>query len=237
MSISLKGKRVLITGSTDGLGRLLAIELSKQGAFVTVHGRDEEKITDILAELSGEGHSSVLCDFNNAQSVITEMQKVDELDILINNAGMWQEGDTIDLSPQDIPNLVNSNLTGMLLTTRVLLPTLLKSSFSQVLNVSSVAGVEIPSDYYHTVYSSLKWGVQAFSEALAKEFDNKNMRVMGYYPGGMETDFFKKVGMDYEKHEPWMLNPNESVEAMVFMLTRNPKVNVKRLDLINHLQQ
>lgn len=79
--------------------------------------------------------------------------------------------------------------------------------------------------------------MQAFSEALAKEFDNKNLRVMGYYPGGMATNFFKKANMPYKQVEPWMFDPQESVDAMIFMLTRNPKINIKRLDLINHLQK
>ena len=59
---------------------------------------------------------------------------------------------------------------------------------------------------------------------------------MGYYPGGMETELFKKAGIGYKKHEPWMFDPQESVDAILFMLTRDPKLNIKRLDLINHLQ-
>ncbi|HRI05574.1 MAG TPA: SDR family NAD(P)-dependent oxidoreductase [Candidatus Dojkabacteria bacterium] len=232
----LKEKKVLVTGSTSGLGKELAIELSKLGCKIIVHGRNQDRIDGVMKLLDGEGHSFVMCDFNNETDLIKEMGGLGGLDILINNAGMWQEGDTIDILPEDIPTLTNSNLTGAILTTRLLLPSLLKSDFSQILNVSSVAGVEIPSGYYHTVYSALKWGVQAFTEALAKEFDGKNLRVMGFYPGGMETEFFKKVGMDYATHEPWMFDSKESVEAIIFMLTRNPKVSVKRMDLINHLQ-
>lgn len=237
MGFSLEGKRVLVTGSSDGLGRLLANELASKGALVTVHGRSEEKVDSVLKELEGEGHSSLVCDYERPSEVIDRLKKINDLDILVNNVGMWQEGSTVEVSPEVIPKLVNSNLTGALLTTRVLLPILLNSEFSQIVNVSSIAGVEIPSGYYHTIYSAVKWGVQAFSESLAKEFDGKNLRVMGYYPGGMETEFFKKVGMDYDKHEPWMFDPIESVESIMFMLTRNPKVSVKRMDLINHLQQ
>ena len=57
-----------------------------------------------------------------------------------------------------------------MLVTRALLPVLKKSEFGQIVNVSSIAGVEIPEGYYHTIYSATKFGVQAFSEALAKEF-------------------------------------------------------------------
>lgn len=234
--MDLNGKKALITGASSGLGRLLAIELAKRGSKVTVHGRSRERVESVVKELEGSGHGSIVCDFNNSVEVIKAMKDVNELDILINCSGMWQEGNTVDINPEDIPLLVSANLTGTLLATRLLLPALLKSDFSQIVNVSSVAGVEIPSGYFHTVYTSLKWGVAAFSEALAKEFDDENIRVMGYYPGGMETDFFKKVGMDYMKHEPWMFDPKESVDAIMFMLTRSKKVSVKRMDLINHLQ-
>lgn len=77
--------------------------------------------------------------------------------------------------------------------------------------------------------------MQGFSEATAKEFEGKNLRVMGYYPGGMGTKLFFKAGESYKDNEPWMFDPEESVEAIIFMLTRNEKVNIKRLDLINQL--
>jgi meso-butanediol dehydrogenase/(S,S)-butanediol dehydrogenase/diacetyl reductase len=112
---------------------------------------------------------------------------------------------------------------------------LLQSDFAQIINVSSVAGVEIPQDYYHVIYSAAKFGMQGFSEALAKEFFNKNLRVTGFYPGGMETNLFTKAGMDYKKHEPWMFNPQESVDAILFALKQDKKVSIKRMDLINQM--
>lgn len=158
------------------------------------------------------------------------------MDILINNAGIWEEGDTLDITPERIIELTHVNLLAPLLISRTLLPVLLKAEFGQIFNTVSIAGVEIPAGYYHTVYSAVKIGLQGFTEAMAKEFFNKNLRVMGYYPGGMETKFFEKAGMDYKPHEPWMFDTQESVEAIIFMLTRNPKVSVKRMDLINQLE-
>ena len=241
MSYNLKNKKVLVTGSTDGLGRLLALELARQGADVIVHGRSTAKLDPILKELisiNKDGHyDSVVCDLSNIESIAPAFAKIRSLDILVNNAGIWLEGNTLDASPEKIIDLLHVNLGAPMLTTRVLLPTLGKSSFSQILNISSIAGVEIPSGYYHTIYSATKFGVQAFTEAMAKEFDNKKMRVMGYYPGGMDTKLFVKAGLEYKQGESWMFDPQESVEAMIFMLTRNPKINIKRMDLINHLQQ
>ncbi len=244
MSYDLKNKTALVTGSTDGLGRLLALELAKSGANLIVHGRTQEKVDPIVSELKsinnqGE-YSSVICDLNNPESIYSAFSSLKHLDILINDAGVWLEGETVDAPPEKIIEVLHVNLLAPLLVTRAVLPLLQKSKFSQILNISSIAGVTLPEGYYHsiyTAYTATKWGLQSFTEAMAKEFDNKNIRVMGYYPGGMETKLFKKAGNDYKVHEPWMFDPQESVEAMVFMLTRDPKINIKRMDLINHLQK
>lgn len=239
--MTLKGNTILITGSTDGLGKLLALNLAKMGANLIIHGKDAAKIALVLDEvkkINPKGkHSSVLCDFRKPEEITTTFLTICQLDILINNAGVWAEGNTIDITPERIIELTNVNLLSYLLVTRTLLPVLQKTEFAQILNVSSVAGVEIPQGYFHTIYSATKFGVQAFSEALAKEFENTKLRIMGYYPGGMVTKLFKKAGMSYKDVEPWMFNPQESVDAIIFMLTRNPKVSIKRLDLINQKEE
>lgn len=236
MSLDLKNKKILITGSTDGLGKKLAIGLSKLGAKMIIHGKCEEKALQVLEELDGNDHEILICDFNKPNEIEKSFSRIKELDILINNAGLWNEEDTLDIKPERILEMINVNTTSYLLVTRVLLPILLKSEFAQILNVISVAGYEIPTGYFHTTYTATKYALQGYSEAMAKEFDNRNLRVMGYYPGGMNTELFVKAGLDYKKNEPWMFDTMESVEAIIFMLTRNKKVSVKRMDFINHLQ-
>lgn len=239
--MDLRNKTILITGATDGLGMLLAQNLAKIGCNLIIHGRNENKIENLEKEISKINHniivSKIICDFNKPRTIKKEFEKVNHLDILINNAGVWAEGNTIDISSDKIIELTNVNLLSYMIVTKTLLPILQKSEFSQILNVSSIAGVEIPQGYFHTIYSATKFGVQAFSEALIKEFGNSKLRIMGYYPGGMVTKLFKKAGIDYKEVEPWMFDPQESVDAMIFMLTRNKKINIKRLDLINHLEE
>ncbi len=241
MTYDLKNKTVLITGSTDGLGRLLSLQLAREGANVIVHGRSPEKTESVLTELQAinpQGtFSSIVCDLSKPETIVEAFTGIKQLDILVNNAGIWQEGNTVEEAPERIIEVTNVNLSSPMVLTRVLLPTLLDSPYSQILNTSSIAGVTLPEGYYHTIYTATKWGLQAFTEAMAKEYDGKNLRVMGYYPGGMNTKLFVKGGIDYKENEPWMFDPQESVEAIIFMLTRNPKVSLKRMDLINHLNQ
>lgn len=237
---TLENKTILITGATDGLGRLLSINLAKLGASLIIHGRSQEKVDQSIAQLStnidGQKHTGIVCDFSDPESIEKSFEDIKKVDIIINNAGEWQEGATAESNSSKILNVTNINLTSPMVIVRKLIPVLQKSNFGQILNVSSIAGVEIPSGYYHTIYSATKFGLQAFTEALAKEFDNTKIRVMGYYPGGMKTKLFQKAGIDYSTSEPWMFDPQESVEAIIFMLTRDSKINIKRMDLINHTQ-
>lgn len=245
MAIDLTGKRILITGSTDGLGLKLALELARSGVEIIIHGRDQNKIQNTLDQLNqinqssgstnNTNHSSILCDFNDPASIENAFGSIQELDILVNNAGVWYEGATLDIPHSKIIEMVNVNITSYLMVARTMLPVLLKSEYAQILNVISVAGQEVPTEYFHTIYSATKYALQGFSEAMEKEFTGENLRVMGFYPGGMDTDLFKKAGLDYAKGESWMFDMQESVEAMMFMLTRSPKINIKRLDLVNHL--
>jgi len=92
MALSLKGKRVLITGSTDGLGRLLAQDLIQQGGQVIIHGKDSQKVESVTQELGAT--QGIVCDFNQPDTVQQSFSNINELDVLINNAGVWLEGPT-----------------------------------------------------------------------------------------------------------------------------------------------
>ena len=172
MPFELINKTALVTGSTDGLGRLIALELAQKGVNVIIHGKNEKKLAEVLKELKSinenKEHDFVFCDLNHPETVKEAFSHIKDLDILINNAGLWAEGNTIDISHERIMELVNVNLASYLLVTRTLLPKLHEAEFSQLLNVVSVAGYEVPSQYFHTIYSATKYGLQGFSEAMAK---------------------------------------------------------------------
>lgn len=239
MALSLFGKRILITGSTDGLGKATALALAKLGAHVIVHGKDEAKLIAVVKAIQtipNASVSSILCDLTNEEQILEQFSSIRTVDILINNAGTWYMGDTSAMPFEKVIALTKINTLAPLLITRILLPTLLQSPFSQIVNIVSKDGMSIPTGYYDTVYVATKYAMQGFTEALAKEYYNKHLRVIGYYPGGMETNIFKKAGDKLKKHEPWMFDPQVSVEAIIFMLTRDEKVNIKRMDLINQLE-
>ena len=182
--LSLRGKYALITGATDGLGKQTALEFAKQGVNLIIHGRNKEKVNKVISEIQAENTSinieSVVCDLTMTQEIEKAFSQINTLDILVNNAGVWLEGDTLDATSEKIIELTHINLLAPMLITRTVLPKLLQAEFSQILNIVSIAGVEIPAGYYHTIYSAVKFGLQGFSEAMAKEFFNKNH--LHYFP-------------------------------------------------------
>src|SRR6185312_8828070 len=102
MALSLSGKTVLITGSTDGLGKALATKLLEQHAHVIIHGRSQEKIDQTINELRElyptHAIHSLLCDLTDTDAVKREFSTIKTLDILVNNAGVWLDGATTNAS-------------------------------------------------------------------------------------------------------------------------------------------
>lgn len=235
MSFSLANKRILITGATDGLGLAIAKELIKHKAHLIIHGRSSKRIEQTIKELhqlGAEKVDSLLCDLTKVETIVPAFSEIDTIDVLINNAGVWQGGNFMDMSVDTITQLTHVNMLAPLSITQTLLPRLLASDFGQILTVVSLDGAVIPHEYFGAVYVATKYAMQGFTESLVKEFYRKNLRIMGYYPGGMRTNIFKKAKSTYKENEPWMFDPKESAEAVAFMLTRDKSVNVKRMDLI-----
>ncbi len=229
MSLDLSGKIILITGATDGLGKEIAHSVSKAGAKVIIHGRTSQKVSEVVKDIPNA--TGLVCDLRESNQISQVFSQIEKIDILINNAGLWLEGSITDATEEKIIELTNVNMLAPLLITRALLPKLLMSPFGQILNIVSTDGVVIPHEYFASIYIATKYAMQGFTEGLAKEFYTKNLRVMGYYPGGMNTKLFKKAG-NRRENESWMFDVSESVDAILYMLTRSKSVNLKRMDLV-----
>ncbi len=190
----LRGKSVLITGGSSGIGYALAREAVGAGAKVIVASDDPARLRRAVDSLGGESDSmsGVVCDIARDADVVSlgdyVSARVGCLDILINNAGFATYHTFEESSLEEITRLANVNYVGALRCTRVVLAGMRERRCGQIVNIASIAGALILTP--NAVYCGSKHGMVAWSECLRYELQPLGIRVNVVCPGRVETPFF-----------------------------------------------
>lgn len=185
-----KNKNVIVTGSAAGVGQEIAIEYSKQGAFVLlVDLRKPEETIEIIKDLGGKT-DYVLCDISKEDQVKNLGTQVREkfsgkVDVLVNNAGFNGKINLIqDMKLPDWEYTLGINLTGTMLMCREIIPYLIANQSGSIVNVSSNVGKRgLP---YRSDYVCSKWALIGFTQTLALELVGHHIRVNAVCPGPVE---------------------------------------------------
>ncbi len=230
--MQLKNKSVVITGGSDGLGFSLAKVLSAKGALVNLIARDKKKLDSAVKEL-GSNANGFVADVSNWQEIERVAQKIESIDILINNAGVWIEGSLLDCEIARIDQAIDINLKGVIYATKAFLPKLKKGTEAHVLNVVSTSGLKGRDG--QSVYCASKFGVSGFTEALKIDLEKTNVKVTGFYPGGMKTHLFDKAG-NPKANQDWM-NTDKVAEIIVFMLEQDMNMVMDQVVLNKRMTQ
>lgn len=184
--MNMLGKVALITGATRGIGKAIALELKEAGAQVVVTGRDE----DLLAAWRAQGALAIAADVTNVDQVdglIAEiMNQHSRIDVVVNNAGVTQDGLLMRMSDGDWAKVLDTNLTGVFNICRAAIRPMLKQRQGKIVNISSVIGVI--GNAGQTNYAASKAGVIGFSKALAKEVASRGILVNVVAPGYIDTE-------------------------------------------------
>jgi NADP-dependent 3-hydroxy acid dehydrogenase YdfG len=192
MSENIKGKVVLITGGSTGLGAETARHLAANGARVAIAARRKDKLDEVVAEITkagGEARAYQLdvVDKNQVKQV-TDAVIADfgTLDVLINNAGLMPIRPMAEVNTEEWDAMIDVNIKGTLYGIAAALPFFLERSRGHIINLSSVAGIKVfaPGG---TVYSGTKFAVHAISEGLRQEVGSK-VRVTSIEPGAVDSD-------------------------------------------------
>jgi 3-oxoacyl-[acyl-carrier protein] reductase len=197
----LKGKTVIITGGSRGIGKACVTAFSNAGAnviFTYNASKDEAK------KLAKTG-KNIICvkadvkDYEQCRIVIGEaLKKFKKIDILINNAGKTIDRALVMMTRDDWQDVLDTNLGGTFNMTRALITTFMKQKEGCVINMSSVSGiVGLPRQ---TNYSASKAGIIGFTKALAKEVASYNIRVNAVCPGYINTDMVNNMGEEIKKN-------------------------------------
>lgn len=219
--MELANKTVVITGGSDGLGFALAKQFLHKGTRVCIIGRNQNKVDDAVKVLSDSAPGSQINGFTADVRNLGELNEVaaniGTTDILINNAGVWLEGSLAQNSEQEISNAIDINLKGVIYTTKAFLPQLEKSQEAHIINVSSTSGLRGRAN--QAIYVASKYGVTGFTDSLKADLEKTNIKVSGFYPGGMRTGLFEKAG-NHKEHSDWM-DAGAVAEVITFMIERD----------------
>ena len=185
-------KTVFITGATSGIGKACAEKFAANKFNIIITGRRKEKL-DILKTALEDAYKinvTVLCfDVQNKKEVFDAIEKIAEssIDILINNAGLALGKDAFDdADMDDWDTMINTNVNGLLYTTRALLP-LLKKAKGHIVNIGSTAGKEVYEN--GNVYCATKFAVNAISQSMRIDLVKHGIKVTAINPGAVETEF------------------------------------------------
>jgi NAD(P)-dependent dehydrogenase (short-subunit alcohol dehydrogenase family) len=180
----------LITGSSRGLGRALAQAVLDQGHKLVATARNPAQLAD-LAERYGDQVRTVALDVTDEQAANSAIKAASEafgrLDVLVNNAGYGNVGPIEDTSLADFRDQIETNLFGVINVTKATIPLMREQRSGHIFQLSSVGGRV--GALGRAPYSAAKWGVEGFSEVLAKEVGPLGIKVTIIEPGGFRTDF------------------------------------------------
>jgi len=190
--MNLKDKRILLTGASGGIGRHLALELAAQGARLALVGRRSDALQALADEIRSAGNPDacpVVADLATAEGRHEALEQARKglggIDLLINNAGVVDFHDFSVQDPAMIERIFQTNLMAPVQLTRTLLPELLEQGQGRIVNIGSTFG-SIGFAYF-AAYSSSKFALRGFSEALRRELGGSGVNVSYFAPRAVKT--------------------------------------------------
>lgn len=223
--MNITEKIALVTGAREGIGRAIALQLADKGARVIAISRD---IKD--GEFNRHNITEKQCDITSLSQIGSLFEWLDNtfggLDILINNAGIWQKVNQLDaIPPEVIEKVIATDLTGTIMLTRAALPFLRRSAAAAIINVVSKSGVVAQEG--QSVYTAAKYGLRGFTEVLRVDLRATNIHIMAVYQSGTDTNMFRKAGDDFPTNS--FTDPTDLANSIVSNLAGPDKFWVKEL--------
>jgi len=230
---SLRGKVALITGASQGIGLAIARALAAEGCNLVITGRDKTTLAKACRELKARNARVLpcLCDVRDpvsAQELVNAVEgRFHGLDILINNAGVAHPNLSVaELRLATWREVIDTNLTGMFLVTRAVLP--LMKSGGMIVNNLSIAAKRVFAG--SSAYNASKHGALGFTNTLREELREKGIRVIALLPGATDTAIWKTLWPEAPRQK--MMKPETVAQAVVNALVLSAESTVEELVII-----
>lgn len=197
----LENKVAIVTGGSRGIGKSIALNLAKQGAHVVVNYTSNSAAADaVVNEINALGSKAIAvqADVSKEADILRLIEETEtelgKINILVNNAGITRDGLLIRMKEQDWDDVLNINLKGVFLCTKLIGKKMLKQKAGSIVNVTSVVG--LMGNAGQANYAASKAGVIGFTKSVAKEFASRNITVNAVAPGFIQSDMTDKLGED-----------------------------------------
>jgi len=224
--MQLEGKKAIVTGAGQGIGKAIALELARRGADVAVCDLNPDTATQTAQEVESLGRQALalpvdVADSQAARKAVEQtFQKFGRIDILVNNAGWDKTQPFVDTDPEFWDKVIGINLKGVLNFSHAACKLMMEAKEGKIVNIASDAGRV--GSLGETVYAGAKGGVIAFTKSLAREMARSGIHVNCVCPGPTDTDLFReqpeKVRLALERAIPFrrVAKPEDIARAVAF---------------------
>jgi NAD(P)-dependent dehydrogenase (short-subunit alcohol dehydrogenase family) len=226
----LDGRHAIVTGGSRGIGRGIAEALAREGAGVTICGRDEAAVRSAVAAMKQAGLNvqGIAADVSRPEDVKAladlALARSGSVDILVNNAGLGTFRPVAEMSVEEFDTMWSVNMRGVFLATRAVLPSMIAQKRGDIVNIASLAGKNTFKG--GAGYAATKWALRGFSGCLMLEVREHNIRVVTVCPGSVDTAF-SSTGKKGEN----IPQSSDVADAVVFAVTAPARAMFSEIDL------
>ena len=233
--MALQGRCALITGSSRGIGKAIALTLAGYGARIAVNYvaddeqrnlRDAESVAELVSQTGAEVavFEADVGDFDRVSAMVGEViGRFGEIDILVNNAAILRDKTLKKMSQDEWDSVIRINLTGVFNCTRAVIEHMIGNGWGRIVNITSISG--LMGFFGQTNYAAAKAGVIGFTKSCAREVAMKNITVNAVAPGVVETEMAQQIPAEvreeFLKQIPMgrFAQPEEIAEVIAFLVS------------------
>ena len=227
--LPLEGKVCLITGSSRGIGRAIALELAQRGGTVAINYRtslsNAEELCNQIRDAGGECDlfQNDISDRLQARSLVRDvLDRYRHVDILVNNAGITRDRSIRKMTDEDWAEVIETNLNSVFYCTSAVLPGMIKQEYGRIVNIASFSGQA--GNFGQANYAASKGGIIAMTKVLALELAKYNITANVIAPGFTETDMLAAVPPEIQENIKARIPmrrfglPEETAKAVAFLV-------------------
>src|SRR5882672_4141180 len=229
--MKLEGRVALVTGASQGIGHACALALAGQGASVAVAARNQQKLDELVAQITATGGKAAafvmdVADEEQIKSGIkSALEKFGKIDILVNNAGITRDQLVMRMKRADWDAVLNTNLTSAYLCTQQAIGSMLKQRWGRIINITSIFGQTGQAGQAN--YAASKAGLIGLTMAIAREVSTRNITCNAVAPGFIETAMTSGLGDDFKQNALKMIplgrvgTPEDVANAVAFLASED----------------